>query len=302
MANIIFLNENKKVELGKNENIYCFNLEKNNVQASLLIDKINNRLRVLWFKGTELANILTDILELAGLNNLDKIWAVAAPNQWQSLFKWGYILEGILPKYFADEPAYYMAYFLNPERRSSSNIEKENELIRNLRSQDLAGQVPILPEGYEMRLGTPEDAFELAAFYDEIFPTYPTPMHDVQYVKKMMNSKVIFNLIFYHGKIIAAASADIEEKSGTAEMTDIACSPVHRGKKLPVIAIKQLEVKMREEKIKTLYTLARAKLPGINKAFFRLDYEYSGRLINNCDIFGGYEDMNLLVKALDCEN
>ncbi|HCP15639.1 MAG TPA: putative beta-lysine N-acetyltransferase, partial [Peptococcaceae bacterium] len=29
-----------------------------------------------------------------------------------------------------------------------------------------------------------------------------------------------------------------------------------------------------------------------------MHYEYSGRLVNNCDICGGFEDMNIWVKRL----
>ncbi|MFZ5945045.1 MAG: putative beta-lysine N-acetyltransferase [Bacillota bacterium] len=298
MEKVIYLDNNKQLTLKAGELSYLFKIEKENSLAEVLVDLINNRLRVLKLEGQNINQLLQSILEIAKLNHLGKIWAVATPGQWQLLFKNGYILEGILPKYFGEEEAYYMAYFLNPSRRISKLIEEEDALIKNLQQQNLNGNCPDLPIGYEMRLGTLEDANELANFYDKIFPTYPTPMHNPNYVKKMINNCVIFNLVLWNGNIIAAASADIEESSKTAEMTDIACDPEHRGKQIPVIAIKRLEEKMQELNMKTLYTLARAKLPGINKVFYRLGYEYYGRLINNCDIFDGYEDMNLLVKIL----
>jgi putative beta-lysine N-acetyltransferase len=298
MPRTLFLNSSQTVEIPDEEKTYLFTLGTENAQAELLIDIINKRLRVLKIMGNKEESILEKIYEVAKLNKLGKIWAVATIDQWEWFFKWGYILEGILPRYFDSGSAYYMAYFLSSERRISTLIDEEERLINNLKKQNLAGKIPALPEGYEMRLGNFEDVEELAKFYDEIFPTYPTPMHDPKYVKKMMNNKVIFNIIFWKGKIVTAASADIEEASKTVEMTDIACSPEHRGKQLPVIAINSLEKKMKQLKMKTLYTLARAKLPGINKAFYRLGYSYYGRLINNCDIFDGYEDMNLLVKVL----
>ncbi len=36
----------------------------------------------------------------------------------------------------------------------------------------------------------------------------------------------------------------------------------------------------------------------MNNVFHRLGYEFNGRLVNNCDIFGAYEDMNIWVKDL----
>jgi hypothetical protein len=34
----------------------------------------------------------------------------------------------------------------------------------------------------------------------------------------------------------------------------------------------------------------------MNIVFMRAGFEYCGRLINNCDIYGQYEDMNIWVK------
>lgn len=298
MANLLYLNKNQTIKIPKEENTYLFTLDNENAQAELLIDLQNSRLRVLKIIGSDLEELLDEIYQIADLNSLGKIWAVTSMEQWEKLFKWGFLLEGILPKYFISGPAYYMSYFLDQSRRISTLVEKEDELIHNFRKQNLVEPIPTLPDDYEMRLATEEDGEKLAEFYDIIFPTYPTPMEDPKYVLKMMNDKVIFNIILWQGKIVAAASADIDEPSKTVEMTDIACSPEHRGKKLPVIAINALEEKMKEMGMVTLYSLARSRLPGINKTFYRLGYKYYGRLINNCHICGHYEDMNVLAKVL----
>jgi hypothetical protein len=36
----------------------------------------------------------------------------------------------------------------------------------------------------------------------------------------------------------------------------------------------------------------------MNQVFYQLGYEYTGRLVNSCDIQGQMEDMNLWVKPL----
>ena len=46
------------------------------------------------------------------------------------------------------------------------------------------------------------------------------------------------------------------------------------------------------------YTMARARSFGMNNVFYRLGYEFLGRLVNNCDIYGAYEDMNIWVRNL----
>ncbi|MDH4057298.1 MAG: hypothetical protein OEU76_00970, partial [Cyclobacteriaceae bacterium] len=58
----------------------------------------------------------------------------------------------------------------------------------------------------------------------------------------------------------------------------------------------KLENELTKQGINCLYSLARAESYGMNKAFFQLGYTYGGRLINNCYIFSGLEDMNVWYK------
>ncbi len=66
----------------------------------------------------------------------------------------------------------------------------------------------------------------------------------------------------------------------------------------PVFNKDYLEIELNKRNFRVLYSLSRAINPGINKVLSRLKYNYTGRLINNCDICGGYEDMNIWVKCL----
>jgi hypothetical protein len=50
--------------------------------------------------------------------------------------------------------------------------------------------------------------------------------------------------------------------------------------------------------IKTAYTIARAASPGINITFARQGYRYGGRLINNTNISGRIESMNIWYKSM----
>jgi len=36
----------------------------------------------------------------------------------------------------------------------------------------------------------------------------------------------------------------------------------------------------------------------MNRVFYNLGYEFMGRLVNNCDIQGAFEDMNIWVRSL----
>jgi hypothetical protein len=59
-----------------------------------------------------------------------------------------------------------------------------------------------------------------------------------------------------------------------------------------------MEKHMIDNNIITSYTIARAKSPGMNITFARNGYEYSGTLINNTQISGKIESMNVWLKTL----
>ena len=55
---------------------------------------------------------------------------------------------------------------------------------------------------------------------------------------------------------------------------------------------------MKSSGILNAYTIARAISPGMNITFARLGYHYGGRLVNNTQISGGLESMNIWYKSL----
>jgi putative beta-lysine N-acetyltransferase len=90
----------------------------------------------------------------------------------------------------------------------------------------------------------------------------------------------------------------VDRKRRNAEMTDFATLPDFRGKKLSVILLAHMEDQMRINRIKTLYTIARLKSMPMNLTFLRMGYRYGGTLINNTNISGEIESMNVLYKHL----
>ena len=88
----------------------------------------------------------------------------------------------------------------------------------------------------------------------------------------------------------------MEDKN--AEMTDFATLPDYRGNNLSLNLLREMEAEMRLRKMKTLYTIARSHSAGMNITFSKLDYSYSGTLINNTDIAGKIESMNIWYKNL----
>ena len=88
----------------------------------------------------------------------------------------------------------------------------------------------------------------------------------------------------------------MEEKN--AEMTDFAVLPRYRGQKLAGQLLSVMEEAMKSAGVKTLYTIARLKEPGMNKTFINAEYRYSGTLVNNTNISGSIESMNIFYKKI----
>jgi hypothetical protein len=61
--------------------------------------------------------------------------------------------------------------------------------------------------------------------------------------------------------------------------------------------IYHLEQELADKGFITLFSLSRALSSGINIALSKHGYDYTGRLVNNCNIMGRFEDMNIRVKT-----
>jgi beta-lysine N6-acetyltransferase len=108
----------------------------------------------------------------------------------------------------------------------------------------------------------------------------------------------VFFVAESNGEIVSSASAEVNMVYHNAEMTDCATDPAFRKHGLMKVLVCELEKELLRRNIYCAYSLARALSLGMNAVFRQLGYEYTGRLIKNCNIFDKYEDMNLWVKRL----
>ena len=81
-------------------------------------------------------------------------------------------------------------------------------------------------------------------------------------------------------------------------MTDFAVLPEYRGQNLAFRLLVKMEQEMKYANIKTVYTIARLKVPGMNKTFLKSGYKFTGTLLNNTNIGGSIESMNIYYKHL----
>lgn len=81
-------------------------------------------------------------------------------------------------------------------------------------------------------------------------------------------------------------------------MTDFATLPEYRGNNFSVILLNKMEKEIEKQSYKLLYTIARAKSYSMNITFSKLGYFYGGTLINNTNIAGNIESMNVWYKKI----
>lgn len=266
--------------------------------GDLVLDHQNRRVKLHVYDPEQIDELDAMLRQQAAKMDATKVIVYAKRadvEKWQAL---GYRLEGTIEGFFHGEHAHMLTCYLSAERANSAAPELADEYLALSLSKAGNGEKKELPAAYSMREATEADAEELASLYKLVFATYPTPMDDPHYIRKTMKEGTRYVVVEHEGKIACAASAEVSERFGSAEMTDCATHPEHAGKGLLQPLFVELEQMMEQQGIYYLYTLTRAQSAGMNVTAAKMGYQYRGRLINNCTIFSGFEDMNIWVKAL----
>lgn len=266
----------------------------------ILEDKQNRRVKLLDYDTEKIAALLAELERSAQESEATKLIIYAKKADVETFESHGFKQEGTIDGFYNGENAQMLCRYVTQERATSVNPQLAEEIVQIslARQSEGVSQAKELPEGFILSEATEEDAEELARLYGIVFPVYPTPMNDPAYIKKTMQASTYYSVIRAEGKIVCAASAEVDPDFGSAEMTDCATHPDFLGKGLLQPVMIALEQKMEEMGIYYLYTLTRAQSAGMNITAAKQGYRYRGRLINNCTIVSGYEDMNIWVKPL----
>jgi putative beta-lysine N-acetyltransferase len=200
--------------------------------------------------------------------------------------------------FFQGEDAYFVSFFVDKKREVSTKTAEEDEIISKC---DVDNKKKYLEESqsYVTRNAEKSDIPQMIKLFLDVFKTYPSPVFSSDYLQKIMKDQVLFKVAVEDDRIISIASADMDKDNLNAEITDCATYPEHRGRGILPNLIHSLEQELSQKGFYTLYSLSRAINLGINRTLRKLDYRYCGRLVNNCHICGGFEDMNIWVKNLN---
>ncbi len=260
--------------------------------------KFSDRIYLMKLSKDDLNGIIAKLDELANQKGYSKIFAKIPEFAKEIFEKNGYIVEAGVPKFYDNnEDVFFMSKFLVEKRRKSDNIEIISNVLCTAKNKVL-GCMPQLPYGYSYKICDEKDAEEMASIYDRVFETYPFPISDPEYLKKTMNENIIYFGICLDGKLVSLASSEMDVNASNVEMTDFATLVESRGNGFSVFLLGKMEEEMKKMGIKTAYTIARAVSFGMNSTFSKLRYKYAGTLINNTNISGDLESMNVWYKFL----
>jgi len=236
--------------------------------------------------------------ELARKHHVEKLIMKARSEDTLLLYEKGLQPEAVVDRYFLGSNAHFFSKFYTMERKKNDHWVTEDGMVQSIYQLDSTIDKPSPPKEYELRKANESSAERLSGLYREVFQIYPTPLHDPEYVKKTMRDGTIYYVFLHQGKIVSAASAEVNSFYKNAEITDCATLKDHRKYGLMKIILRELEGELKSQGIYCAYSIARSLSFGMNAVLFQLGYKYRGRLMNNCYIYDKLENMNMWVKNL----
>ncbi|WHH56986.1 putative beta-lysine N-acetyltransferase [Petroclostridium sp. X23] len=262
--------------------------------------KQNDRIYLMKLYQDDMPDIICELDAMAEKYNYSKIFAKVPSHFKQDYLDNSYVIEAEVPNFYnGRENALFLAKYLSEERMKSMHESTISEVLKIARQKQNTIEDERLDEKFQYRIAKPEDASQMANVYKKVFDSYPFPIYDPSYLKKTMEDNIVYFGIWHGSDVVALASSEMDINASNVEMTDFAILPEYRGNKLAVYLLNNMEQEMKKKGIKTAYTIARAISYGMNITFSRMGYVFAGTLINNTNISGSIESMNVWYKTLE---
>jgi putative beta-lysine N-acetyltransferase len=228
-----------------------------------------------------------------------KIFAKIPALEWKAFKSADYVKEAVVPGFFKGKTdGYFIAKYFPAGRKDVPNVEKYSNIVRQTVDGSASRRHRSDRVMREVVICKPSDAKEMSAFYRKVFKSYPFPIQNPKYLKRMMKEGVLYFCIRIEGRLAALAAAEVDLANQNAEMTDFATFPEWRGMGFAGLLLSFMDMRARELGLKTAYTIARAESPEMNFVFQNGGYIYAGLLTNNSQICGKIQSMTVWYKHL----
>jgi putative beta-lysine N-acetyltransferase len=264
---------------------------------------MSSRVYLMKLARPDCPALIDDVETLARERGYGKIFAKAADFSREAFLERGFVQEAHVPRFYAGrEDAFFWAKFLEPARAHDPRETVIADVLAAARAKQIpAGDIgapPPLDPRFTLRAARPLDAEAMVEVYKIVFETYPFPIHDPDYLRKTMAENIAYFVVLDGDRVVAVASSEMDVKGSNVEMTDFATLPDYRGSGIAVAFLHEMEKAMRQRGIQTAFTIARALSFGMNIAFAKRGYAFAGTLINNTNICGSLESMNVWHKPM----
>lgn len=250
--------------------------------------------------SSEPGKLISSIERLAAENGYTKIFAKVPATKSSEFLQAGYKQEASVTGFYRgrEDALFFCKYLLDTRRQENQPevLDQIQTLARQIKPADRHATTSDFL--FSIRPCCPEDAPEMSKLYARVFPSYPFPINRPDYLRETMASHVDYFGVEHRGRLIALSSAEMDREEENVEMTDFATLPEWEGKGLAYRLLAVMETAVRQKGIRTAYTIARAAAAGINIIFAKRDYRFGGRLINNTNISGCIESMNVWYKPM----
>lgn len=258
--------------------------------------KWNDRVYLMKLSPDDVPGIIPRLDQLCKEKGYGKIFAKVPQSLSDAFFSRGFSKEAEIPQFYkGEETALFLGKYYSEERRK----EPESKVAHCLESlKNSAPNIRPLAKVYHVQQLESDHVQNMAAVYRKVFASYPFPIDDPKYLESTMSQSTIYFGIWHGQDLIALSSAEMDLESENAEMTDFAVLPQFRGQSLAYFLLQTMENVVKSHGIRTVYTIARLESQPMNRVFYHLDYRYGGTLINNTNIGGGLESMNVWYKAI----
>ncbi|MBI9060998.1 MAG: putative beta-lysine N-acetyltransferase [Marinilabiliaceae bacterium] len=266
-------------------------------QSLIQHGKDSNRIYLMKLHPSDAASIISVLFDLAHKNGYTKIFAKIPSTYYPLFLSAGFQIEASIPGFYdGNEDGLFLGYYLDASRKLIKNkyLKTLGELLTS--EANPIDQQKL--DQYSFRILNEKDIEQMIAVFRQVFASYPFPIFDPHYLKETMEDGVIYFGAFTDERLTGISSAETDASSLNAEMTDFAVLHEARGKRLALHLLNQMEQHLKNSSYKTLYTIARLHSPSMNKTFMNMRYKFAGTLINNTQISGGIESMNIWYKNI----
>jgi len=264
--------------------------------------KENDRVYLMNLSKEDHANIVCLMENLAQNNGYSKIVAKIPASLKDYFIAKGFTDEACIENFFkGKENCLFLSKYYTSRRRKLTKID-DNEIYKIMKlceEKVPSAKTPKLKEDFCIKSLNEEHVSQITEVYGETFKSYPFPIFNPDYILKTMEENVDYWGVFKGDKLTALSSSEMDLGNLNTEMTDFATLPEYRGNNLSYHLLEKMEKSAKAKGIKTAYTIARSKNAGINIIFAKRFYKFGGILINNTNICGNIQSMNVWYKTIN---